>query len=64
MVSLRLTSGHLLHLQGLPSSGQLQLDILLSQVAVVLLGLQPLLQGVLITAEGHGDLNEGRLRAT
>lgn len=51
-----------LHLQGLPASGQLQLDVLLSQVASVLLCLQPLLQGVLITAEGQGDLREGRLQ--
>lgn len=54
---------HLLHLQGLPASAQLQLDVLLSQVAGVLLRLQPLLQGVLITAEGQGDLREGRLGA-
>lgn len=51
------------YLQSLSASGQLQLDVLLSQVAVVLLRLQPLLQGVLITAEGQGDLTEGSLRA-
>lgn len=50
------------HLQGLPASGQLQLDVLLSQVASVLLGLQPLLQRVLVAAEGQGDLREGRLQ--
>lgn len=62
MVGLRLMSG-VQHLQGLPASGQLQLDVLLSQVASVLLCLQPLLQGVLITAEGQSDLREGRLQA-
>lgn len=47
---------HTLYLQGLPASGQLQLNVLLSQVAGVLLRLQPLLQGVLITAESQSDL--------
>lgn len=50
------------HLQGLPASGQLQLDVLLSQVTSVLLSLQPLLQRVLVAAEGQGDLREGRLQ--
>lgn len=53
--------GHMLHLQSLPASGQLQLDVLLSQVARVFLRLQSLLQSVLITAEGQSDLREGRL---
>lgn len=50
------------HLKGLPASGQLQLDVLLSQVTSVLLSLQPLLQCVLVTAEGQGDLRVGRLQ--
>lgn len=54
---------HTLYLQGLPASGQLKLDVLLSQVAGVLLGLQPLLQGVLITAESQSNLTKSRLRA-
>lgn len=58
----RVTVTLVLHLQGLPASGQLQLDVLLGQVASVLLSLQPLLQGVLVTAEGQGDLREGRLQ--
>lgn len=55
------TTCHIQHLQGLPASAQLQLDVLLGQVAGVLLRLQPLLQGVLITVEGQGDLREGHL---
>ena len=51
------------YLQGLPASGQFQLDVLLGQVAGVLLRLQPLLQSVLITAERQGDLREGSLGA-
>lgn len=51
------------HLQRLPASGELQLDVVLGQVARVLLGLQPLLQGELITARGQRDLREGRLGA-
>lgn len=50
------------HLHGLPASGQLQLDVLLSQVASVFLSLQALLQGVLVAAEGQGNLREGRLQ--
>ncbi len=66
VVLLRLFSNHLsylLHLQGLPAPAQLQLDVFLSQVAGVLLRLQPLLQGVLITAEGEGYLRKSCLRA-
>lgn len=51
----------LLHLQRLPASAQLQLDVLLSQVPGMFLCLKPLLQGVLVTMEGHGDLREGPL---
>ena len=54
---------HTLYLESLPASGQLQLDVLLGQVAGVLLCLQSLLQSVLITAEGQRDLREGRLEA-
>lgn len=53
-----------LYLQRLSASGQLQLDVLLSQVAGVLLRLQTLLQRVLVTAEGQGDLGEGGLGET
>lgn len=53
----------LLHLQRLSASAQLQLDVLLSQVPGMFLRLKPLLQGVLVTMEGHGDLREGRLPA-
>lgn len=53
----------LLHLQRLPASAQLQLDVLLSQVPGVFLRLKPLLQGVLVTMEGHGDLRKGPLPA-
>ncbi|TNN82874.1 hypothetical protein EYF80_006831 [Liparis tanakae] len=48
----------------LPASGQLQPDVVLRQVAGVLLRLQPLRQGVLVTARGQGDVGEGRLGAT
>lgn len=49
------------YLQGLPPPAQLQQYVLLSQVAGVLLRLQPLFQSVLVRAEGQRYLAEGRL---
>lgn len=46
------------YLQCLPASHQLQLDVLLSQVPCMLLCLQPLLQGVLVTTKGQRNLGE------